>query len=201
MSLSATTLERPGSSAFGESAISCDHEKRDAEGRGFVMRARVDDEMGRSAERERFPALVASETRARNENKEEEERRNVANSRRLPPEWPTDSGRLRETKANGWSWGSERVVAGEKREHAKRLLARLILCRFPLFLETDRSVYSGRLQGAGRQSGPVGITSFGLYRARVGDVERLLLLLLQVLNYCILHGASARAGWVESSPE
>lgn len=59
MSLSATTLERPGSSAFDELEIYCDHENDMLKAEECSFRdARVDDEMGRSAERERFPALV-----------------------------------------------------------------------------------------------------------------------------------------------
>ncbi|KAF3077675.1 hypothetical protein CFAM422_000438 [Trichoderma lentiforme] len=150
LNLSATTLERPGSSAFDEIEISCDHEKemlKGAEECSF-RDARVDDEMGRSAERERFPALVV-----KRENEEGKKEKPVANSRRLPPEWPNgqqaieSAPRGKQKRMDGPGAASElqerRGNMQCKEASTLDLVPSPAVSRF--FLETDRSVYSGRL--------------------------------------------------------
>ncbi|KAL6830861.1 hypothetical protein J3E69DRAFT_204786 [Trichoderma sp. SZMC 28015] len=235
LSLSATTLERPGSSAFDELEISCDHENdmlKGAEECSF-RDARVDDEMGRSAERERFPALVVKrekEIKRKTRSEQSPITTGMANGQQAIESAP----RGKQKRMDG-PWGSERV-AGEKRKHAmQKRRRRLILCPaqpFPAF--SWRQIAAFTVDGSrerGANQGSVGITSFGLYRAfELGIVEpatvssplffscslgeqlqgrdsllefclqyyvSLLLLPLQVPNYCTLHGASARARWAE----
>lgn len=172
LNLGATTLERSESSAFDELEISCDHDNdmlKGAEECSF-RDARVDDEMGRSAERERFPALVVTETRKR-----KEKEKPVAISRRLTTGMAKRTAgdlsrrpRGKQKRMDG-PGGSERV-AGEKRKHAMQKRRRLwILCPaqpFPAF--SWRQIAAFTVDGSrerGANQGSVGITSFGLYRA------------------------------------
>lgn len=130
-----------------------------AEERSFVMRARVDDEMGRSAERERFPALVASETRTRNETKN---KRKKKRSEQSPITTGMANGqRAIEGNKSEWMVLGQRASCRREEGTCKEAFGSLDLVPFPAF-PGDRSQ---RLQWTAPGSGAP-IRACGHYELR-----------------------------------